>query len=51
MPRFMESNTASQEIGETKGETDDALRMQNMTAACEAHPNGTVFQAVDANAG
>ena len=43
-----ESNSASQEIGETKGAKDDETRMGNMNAACEANPNGSVFQAVKA---
>ena len=41
-----ESNSASQEIGETKGDKDDAQRMDNLTAACAENPNGSVFQAV-----
>ena len=46
-----ESNSASEEIGETKGAKDDTQRMENISFACEKNPNGSVFQAVKENAG
>ena len=43
---LLESNSASEEIGETKGAKDDSQRMENIAFACEKNPNGSVFQAV-----